>query len=268
MTNEDRADEVRVGTARRASVHVLDFDSLRSALTWRVSLQRSLTQQDGLSWVKALTTLGSASRGGFALGIPSPRRQILIAGWRDDSAFEEFYANSPTALAWRRHCESTWHALLRPLRVKGSFKGAVPFITSDITAGSLPDNIDAADTSNQWFAVLTLGRCLPSRLAAFTREGTRLADSILDAAGLILALSAGFPTTGNATFSIWERQTDMLAFAYENGPRNHRSTIERHQRIGILGEQLTARFSVLDLRPSRDAGATNASLSRLRAPES
>lgn len=208
---------------RFASVHVIDFPSFAAALRWRTRAKPT-----GLHWLKAMTPIGSAATAGFGAGLPRLRRQLVVASWADEAALEATSAMPGSATA-----------LLAPYRARGSFRGAVPFDPAAESPASGP------------VAVLTLGRARWRRAPRFAYEGAKLEHSILRAPGLIAAASAGFPPTGNATFSVWEREEDMLAFAY-GGEAPHRATVHTDRRLGILGEQMTVRFRVLELRGGWD----------------
>jgi hypothetical protein len=240
LAGTDPESLVQPETTHFATVHLAEFMSLRAALTWRRLLARTYGEVEGLRWAKALTMLGAGERGGFAVGLAAVHRQLLIASWRSQAQFESFHAESSLAAAWDRDCSHAWHVLMHPTRTKGSFCGLVPF-------GQLTENGGDGPIS-----VLTLGRCRWWRLASFTREGMSLTTSILQADGLITALTAGFPVTGNATFSLWEDTKSMLDFAYGQKGTGHRATVDRDSRLGILQEQITVRFLPHEIRGTWD----------------
>ncbi len=63
------------------------------------------------------------------------------------------------------------------------------------------------------------------------------------------AVSAGFPPSGNCTFTLWESDAAMQRFAYGLSDADHRETIRRSHRRSVLAEQLSAR-----LQPTRIEG--------------
>jgi hypothetical protein len=228
-----------------ASAHIADHRSARQAHTWRRQLSQRAPAVRGLRWLKAMTTLGDARQGGFAVVPNRLRRQFAIAAWDSPEDFEAFYAGSPLADAWHHDCDYAWHVLLKPWRSSGSFNGSDPF-----------GELETPEPESGPIGVLTLGRCPWRRLSAFTGEGTALTSRILGANGLITALTAGFPVSGNATFSLWERTDDMRRFAY--GPRGegHGATIDADRRRGILEEQIRVRFVPLAIRGNWDPSTT------------
>jgi hypothetical protein len=72
-----------------------------------------------------------------------------------------------------------------------------------------------------------------------------------NAQGLISAVSAGWPTTGNCTISIWESEKEMLRFAYGDAD-GHADTVRRGPPI--LVEQLNARLQVCRLGGNLEGG--------------
>src|SRR3954449_5732809 len=103
-----------------ASAHIADHRSARQAHTWRRQLSQRAPAVRGLRWLKAMTTLGDARQGGFAVVPNRLRRQFAIAAWDSPEDFEAFYAGSPLADAWHHDCDYAWHVLLKPWRSSGS----------------------------------------------------------------------------------------------------------------------------------------------------
>lgn len=232
-----------------ASAHVADFESLRAAAAWRTALRRA--RVPGLRWIKAMTTLGDPRAGGFGVGLPGPRRQLTVASWESRDAYLEFASGAPLARAWSTACEHAWHAELVPYRARGTFRGPVRF-----------EPVGKAAAASVPIAVLTVGRARWRRVPEFTVRGSALTGSILGAPGVVTALSAGFPATGNATFSVWERPDDMLRFSYARAAR-HRATVAADRSRGILAEQIAVRFVPVAVSGSWDP-ATTPGADRLR----
>jgi hypothetical protein len=181
-----------------------------------------------------MTPVGGPSSGGFSGEPPRLRRQVTVASWQSRADLEAFLAESSLARRWAVDCDYAWHVLLAPYKARGSFRGPVQFEPATVRPGGP-------------VAVLTLGRSRWRRLPRFAYEGVRLADGILGAPGLITALTAGFPPTGNCTFSIWDREQAMIDFAYGDAAR-HRKTIEVDKRLRVLEEQIGVRFAVAEIR--------------------
>jgi len=61
-------------------------------------------------------------------------------------------------------------------------------------------------------------------------EGARLGPITRQAPGLVSAVSAGWPPTGNCTITIWESEQQMHRFAYRD-VEGHGQTVRREPPI-------------------------------------
>lgn len=128
------------------------------------------------------------------------QRQVLLTAWREATDFERFLGQ-PLMHRLASEARNSWWSLFDVASTRGTHQGCAP-LSSCETAADGP------------FAARTLGRVQLVSLPRFLREGMRLAPFTHDAQGLLSAVSAGWPPTGNCTISIWESETDMLRFAY------------------------------------------------------
>lgn len=192
-------------------------------MAWRRAACRELPRLSGLRFAKAMGQIGGRSTNGFGAGVPDPRRQVALLAWSDPEAPARFTEAHPLG---RALADGT---LLEVLAARGSHYGRRP-----LTATAKADERDGGA-----IGVLTLGRASPRTLARFLRDGARLSSDTLGAPGLVSAVSAGFPLTGNATFSVWRSERHMLDFAYGKAGR-HRATAAA--KPPILLEQLSARL--------------------------
>ena len=202
------------------AVDVTRFATPWAASAWRRSARRALPSVPGLVFAQALPYM--ASGGGFGLGPPDPRRQILLSAWRDARDYERFVTHP---LAERLMAACTWSVLTDIVSSRGTHLG-----TNPLRSGA---------TNQGRFAALTLGRCRPRAFPRFLREGARLGPYLRHAPGLITACSAGVPLTANCTFSIWTTEDAMLAFAYRRSNGHIRAA---HAEPRIMMEQLRARL--------------------------
>lgn len=231
------------------AAHVTDFASTQTAWRWRRSARRRLPGAPGLVFAKAMPFIGSGASAGFGGGMPALRRQVLLTTWRQETDFERFL-EQPLVQRLSTEASHSWWSLFDVVSTRGSHCGSVPLSSGD-SAGDGP------------FAALTLGRVRLRSLPRFLREGTRLGPFTRQAAGLVSAVSAGWPPTGNCTVSIWESEQHMLRFAYRDAG-GHRNTVRRDPPI--LAEQLNARLRVRRLDGSWGAGAMHPErLARLAA---
>ena len=197
-----------VGQGSIVSVHVFEGGRARAPVL------------PGLVFAKRLLPIGSAASGGFGAGLPPLRRRVLLAVWEDLAAFRPL---------------GTWCAAGEAYATRGTFGGERRIAPAGPREPGGP------------ISVIKLGRPTPRTLVRFLRRGEGLASHTRDAPGLITAVSAGIPLSGNLTFSLWESERAMTDFAYGRAA-DHRAVVR--DRPPILAEQLNAR-----LRPLRVEGA-------------
>lgn len=222
------------------AAHVIDFASTQTAWRWRRSARRRLPDAPGLAFAKAMPFIGPGASAGFGGGVPAMGRQVLLTAWRQESDFDRFL-EQPLAQRLAVEARHSWWSLFDVVSTRGSHYGSTPLSSRDTVADGP-------------FAALTLGRVRLRSLPRFLREGARLGSVTHQAPGLVSAVSAGWPPTGNCTISIWESEQHMLRFAYGD-LEGHGDTVRRDPPI--LAEQLNARLRVHRLGGSWDGGATH-----------
>jgi hypothetical protein len=232
LLHQDRHDS---GTLLAA--HVTDFASPQAAWRWRRSARRGLSTAPGLVFAKAMPFIGSGASAGFGGGVPALGRQVLLTSWRAEEDFDRFLGQPP-AQGLATEERDSWWSLFDVVSTRGSHYGSAPLSGCDAVADGP-------------FAALTLGRVRLRSLPRFLREGARLGSFTGQAPGLVSAVSAGWPPTGNCTVSIWESEQHMLRFAYGD-VEGHGDTVRRDPPI--LVEQLNARLRVRRLDGSRGGG--------------
>lgn len=210
------------------AAHVTAFASAQAAWQWRRLARRELFATSGLVFAKAMPFIGSGASAGFGGGVPALRRQVLLTAWREETDFERFLGQ-PSVQRLAAEARHSWWSLFEVASTRGSYYGSTPLAGRGASVADGP------------FAALTLGRVRPRSLPRFLREGPRLESFTRQAPGLVSAVSAGWPTAGNCTISIWESEQHMLRFAYGD-VEGHGDTVRRDRPI--LTEQLNARFRV------------------------
>lgn len=205
----------------------------------RAGMRRMATDHAHLRGLPGLTfyrLLGTGSGARLSLGVDL-RRWARLAVWRSPAAFELFEA-SPWRRQEREAVADTATLLLRPLRWHGRWAGQEPFgpqATPAPPAGDFP------------LAVLTRAVIRPTRLAAFWRAVPGTQTLLSGQPGLISALGLGeWPVVQQATFSVWQDQASMRAYAYHGGA--HRQAIARTRQDHWYSEELFARFEVSEVR--------------------
>lgn len=93
--------------------------------------------------------------------------------------------------------------------------------------------------------VLTRATIRLSRLAAFWKAVPSTADKLESNPGFIYSVGIGeIPFIKQATFSIWESEDQMKAFAYRKSA--HREVIKKTREEGWYSEEMFLRFRVLE----------------------
>lgn len=145
-------------------------------------------------------TLFTAPLGGRLLPAPKLRTVGLLATWEDDACFETFLASGALPPPFER----AWQVRTEPLRVFGAWPGI----------DGLPDRQLPAAAEEQ-VGVLTLGRLMPWRLAAFLRAALPAEDDAVASPGLLASTGFGrFPNLVS-TFSVWRSLAEMRAYAFD-----------------------------------------------------
>jgi len=222
-------------------VVVLLIDLAPGSLLWGWSRvvfgKRLLRHVRGLRFAKAM---GSGEGGGFGLW-PSATRQSLLVVFDGEAAAEEFLAASPTMAAYRAHSRECFVAVLRATSCRGSWDGSSIAVTAAVGAASTtPETADPSPV-----AALTRASIRPGRAWKFWRYSPASEHALAQAAGCRLAAGMGeAPLLRQATFSIWDRQADMDAYARQ-GP--HLEAIRAAKRENFFSESMFVRFKVLRL---------------------
>ena len=186
---------------------------------------------DGLCFAKAL---GSGQGGGFGLR-PSATRQGLFALFSSEVDADRFLAESPVLAGYRRHAREICIAKLRAVSSRGRWAGQ----GIDVTAESAPAEPVAA---------LTRASIKPSRAWSFWRYSPASEQSLEQAVGCRMAVGLGeAPVLRQATFSVWDSQAQMDAYARQGA---HLQAIRAAHREGYFSESMFVRFKILQLSGS------------------
>jgi spheroidene monooxygenase len=211
---------------------LLLVETAPGALTWgwsRIVLgARPLRRIPGLVFAKAL---GSGHRGGFGLR-PGLRRQGLFTIFDSEGDADAFIAASPVMQAYRAHASELCIAKLRATASRGSWGGQGMAVT-------------AAPASSGPVAALTRASIRPHKAVAFWRNSPPAEAALEKAAGCRLAMGLGeAPLLRQATFSVWESQAAMDAYARSGA---HLAAVRAAYGQGHFSESMFVRFALLQL---------------------
>lgn len=206
---------------------VLLADIAASSRLWgwsRIVLgSQPLRHLPGLRMAKAL---GSGHDGGFGLR-PSPSRQGLFAVFGNEACADDFIHQSATVAAYHQRSLDFVLVKLRATSSRGSWSGATLSTTATVPrTGPV--------------AALTRASIRPSRAFRFWRHSPTSERALAAAAGCQLAVGLGeAPVLRQATFSVWENQAAMDAYARSGA---HLEAIRAAQAGGWFSESMFVRF--------------------------
>lgn len=185
----------------------------------------------GLRFAKAL---GSGQRGGFGLK-PSLSRQGLFAVFEHEAAADAFLDGSATVKAYRAHAGELCLVKLRATSCRGSWGGQSIGVSASVGAG-LP------------VASLTRASIRPHKALRFWSRSPPAQASLERAEGCLLAMGLGeAPLLRQATFSVWESQAAMDAYARSGA---HQEAIRASLQGHWFSESMFVRFVPLLIRGS------------------
>jgi len=230
----------RDGDARNAPPRSLQRDDVivlllaelaPGALLWgwsRIVLRDwPLRAVPGLRFAKAL---GSGQRGGFGLK-PSLSRQGLFAVFEHEDAADAFLAG-PTVQAYRAHAGELCLVKLRATSCRGSWGGQAIGVSAKVDPG-LP------------VAALTRASIRPLKALRFWSRSPPAEAALERAEGCLLAMGLGeAPLLRQATFSVWESQAAMDAYARSGA---HQEAIRASLQGDWFSESMFVRFVPLQI---------------------
>jgi heme-degrading monooxygenase HmoA len=195
--------------------------------------RRQLANTPGLMFWKLL---GTGSGRSFSVRDADLRTWALFAVWEDVDAWSSFAKSSSYARLWLGLTEERWSALLEPVKWRGTWSGGSPFGSG----GEL-----LALHEHEPVAVLTRARVRLSQWRYFARSVPPVAVAVNRTPGLRYTVGIGEAPVGlQATFSIWDSESAMTAFAYRD--EAHRNVMQRTVDTGWYAEELFARFRIVE----------------------
>ncbi len=143
------------------------------------------------------------------------------------------FDNSKLVKRWQQKSSKRYRVVLKNISVQGKWSKAEPF---------KPDLFDPP--WNGKIVALTRARIKWLKNPIFWRSVPPVTVSLKSATGLILAIGIGEAPLGlQGTFSIWESNAAVRAFAYQG--EAHKAAIAATARERWYSEELFARFAVI-----------------------
>jgi spheroidene monooxygenase len=188
-----------------------------------------LRQVPGLRLAMAL---GSGHEGGFGLR-PSVSRQGLFVLFGSEAEADAFLQTSPIPKVYAARSREFLRLKLRATSSRGAW-GGVEMAATVLAPTTGP------------VAALTRASIRPGRARDFWAHSPASEHALQDAPGCLLAVGLGeAPILRQATFSLWENQAAMDAYA-RSGP--HLQAIRAAAAGGWFSESMFVRFAPLQLQ--------------------
>lgn len=177
--------------------------------------------------------LGSGGGNGFSLW-PDWSTYVLLQSWENQESFDAFIKDN----AWFREAKARAANLgsvkLSAYKAHGTWNNQHPFAHQK------------GNEKTPLIAILTRARIKPNLLHQFWRQVPGVSKHVFGFNGLIMAKGIGeLPLIEQATFSIWDNDKLMQAFAYQDD--RHASMVKKTRALDWYSEELFARFQVLEM---------------------
>ena len=191
-----------------------------------------------LSRIKGVTfykLFGTGSDDGFTFKfnpLTNSGVYAILIVWRDETNARSGVLDSKIFKNYRHWSTQNWTIFLKPISVRGSWSGKVPFFAqSDNTAGQV---VALTRATIRFTTLLKFWKKVPD-----VQKLIRLDKNVVFKIGL-----GEVPGRQQVTFSIWPSQSTMDSFARHNGA--HAEAIKSVRRDKWFSEELYARFKIYD----------------------
>lgn len=186
-----------------------------------------------VSGLRFAKVLGSGVDGGFGIR-PGWDCQGVFGVFDDLEQARAFAFHSSVAASYADHAVEGFAVTLLVTSARGSWDGESLCAGTCAAAGAGP------------VAALTRASIRPSRMVRFWKHSPASEESLQRAAGCRVAIGLGeAPLLRQATFSLWDSQADMDAYARHGA---HQTAIVEARAADMFSESLFARFLPVDVR--------------------
>ncbi|MEQ8471073.1 MAG: spheroidene monooxygenase [Marinoscillum sp.] len=154
----------------------------------------------------------------------------IVQVWENEQYAHQFFEDATILERYKRHSAERWIVLMKNIVAKGKWSGARPFTASD-----------SLHPDNPYLAIITRATIRKTKLGKFWRYVPTSHRPLADNPGLIYTKGIGeVPVLQMATFSLWENEEALKAFAYQS--KEHTKAIQMTRELNWYSEELFARF--------------------------
>ncbi len=210
------------------TLSMIRYKGFRNKYWGFTMMQRSHPYVRNIPGLGFYKVLGTGAGNGFR---PDPDFSAygFLGTWDEESHAEDFFDNSELFNKYRERSDKISTIYMKCLRVHGTWDGKEPFIPAD------------PPPKGDRIAVITRATIAPRRLLKFWRKVPSVSAPLKTQEGLIFSAGIGeWPLTQMATFSLWENEGYMNAYAYQN-PK-HIEAIRLTRTLNWYTEEMFARF--------------------------
>ncbi|HAD12020.1 MAG TPA: DUF3291 domain-containing protein [Saprospirales bacterium] len=205
------------------------FSSLQSKLWAFGQMQFAHPHLHKIPGLRFYKLMGSGKGHGFN-PFPDWGVYTLLAVWESEAEADHFFSEAAVFQRYRTQSSEQWTLYMHPIKAKGLWSGGNPF-----------EPTDHLDTSNPFIAVITRATIRKRHLFKFWGYVPVSERPISESPGLLYTKGIGeVPLVHMATFSLWENEASLHAFAYKS--QEHLGAIQKTKQFQWYKEEMFARF--------------------------
>jgi hypothetical protein len=160
---------------------------------------------------------------------------VLVQIWENKEAASYFFSSSILYSSYVRKCDELLRVSMRSIGAKGEWGGVNPFRPSA-----------ELDENKKMIAVITRATIKTRYQFKFWSAVPEVSNRVFQSSGLRFTKGIGeIPFRNMATFSIWNSEEDMRAFAYRK--KEHQTAITMTKKLDWYSEELFSRFQPYEI---------------------
>lgn len=172
--------------------------------------------------------LGSGAANGFS-SIPNFGTYAFLGVWNSEQDALHFFENDNFFAQYQSKSKEVFTVFAKSAEAHGKWDGIQPFEKTAKLALDQP------------VMVVTRARIKLKKLISFWSKVGKVSKSLEQYKGLKLSIGVGeWPLIQQATVSLWNKQSDMLDYAYKN--EKHKEVVMLTRKLKWYKEEMFARF--------------------------
>lgn len=210
------------------SISLFRFEGLKNKWWAFTQMGRNLFSDLEVEGLQSQKMLGSGNKNGFSIW-PNFAVYGLLSIWDNEDSARTFFNSHESVAKFKAHSVENWTVYMQATMAHGAWDGIQPF------------ELKQASSKEALTAVITRATIYPKHLWRFWKFVPSVSRSVENREGLLFAVGIGeLPLIQQATFSLWENNDYMTAYAYKS--KHHQEVIKKTRALGWYKEELFARF--------------------------